>query len=206
MSKAHAFPPDPLAPWAEFVPNTSSMTADELYALPDDGWQYELVEGRLVRMPPEGFQASKLAMRLGARIALFVEERALGAVTGEAGGYEISLAGQQDTVLAPDVGFIRDDRLPPHLPFNEEKAVPFAPDLAVEVASPHQYRPELAAKARRYLAAGTQLVWVVWPRHRRVDVWRPGDAQPSVSLGMTDTLDGLGVLPGFTYPLADLFH
>lgn len=39
----------------------------------------------------------------------------------------------------------------------------FTPDLAVEVASPDQYRPEMAAKARIYLDAGVPLVWVVWP-------------------------------------------
>ena len=33
--------------------------------LPDDGWQFELVEGRLVRMPPSGLDASMLALRLG---------------------------------------------------------------------------------------------------------------------------------------------
>jgi hypothetical protein len=41
------------------------MTTEELLALPDDGWQYELVEGRLVRLPPSGLDASKLALRLG---------------------------------------------------------------------------------------------------------------------------------------------
>lgn len=28
--------------------------ADDLLTLPDDGWQYELVEGRLIQMPPAG--------------------------------------------------------------------------------------------------------------------------------------------------------
>ena len=47
---------------------------------------------------------------------------------------------------------------------------PLAPDLAVEVASENQYTPGMAAKACLYLRFGTRLVWVVWPRYRRVDV------------------------------------
>src|SRR5919204_3339289 len=77
--------------------------------------------------------------------------------------------------------------------------------LAAEIASPNQYGREMGAKARRYLRAGTRLVWIVWPRRRQVDVWCPGDQTPSQTLGLADSLDGLDVVPGFTYPLAKLF-
>ena len=196
---------DTLAPWGEIVPNVSPMTVDDLLALPEDGWQYELVEGRLVRMPPSGYRASRIAGRLYAAVLAFVDAHALGAVTPPDGGYDLGPAGQKDTTLAPDVAFVRADRLPPHATFDEDKAVPFAPDLAAEVASPHQYRPGMAKKAQRYLAAGTQLVWIIWPKPREVDVWRPGDTQPSQTLSARETLDGSPVLPGFTYPVGDLF-
>jgi hypothetical protein len=38
-----------------------------------------------------------------------------------------------------------------------------------------------------------------------VDVWRQGTDGPIATLGMGDALDGLDVLPGLTYPVADLF-
>jgi hypothetical protein len=63
----------------------------------------------------------------------------------------------------------------------------------------------MGVKARRYLRAGTRLVWIVWPRRWQVDVWCPGDQTPSQTLGLADSLDGLDVVPGFTYPLAKLF-
>ncbi|HWE60697.1 MAG TPA: hypothetical protein VHB98_03225, partial [Chloroflexota bacterium] len=68
MTQAHAFPADTLAPWAELVADIDPMTAEELAALPDDGWQYELVEGTLVRMPPSGLEASSISMILGAAL------------------------------------------------------------------------------------------------------------------------------------------
>nr|MDQ2831864.1 Uma2 family endonuclease [Chloroflexota bacterium] len=74
----------------------------------------------------------------------------------------------------------------------------------VEIASPTQYRPAMKAKAARYLAGGTALVWVVWPKRQQVDVWRRGDNKP-LTLGIGDTLDGETVVPGFSYPVAALF-
>lgn len=194
-----------LAPWADLVPDAADMTTEQLLALPDDGWRYELVEGRLVRMPPSGLDASALALRLGGALLAYVEAHDLGLVSGADGGYEIARAGGKPTTLAPDAAFIRADRLPPHIHFDTSKAVPFAPDLAVEIASPNQYRRKMGAKARRYLAAGTRMVWIVWPRRREVDVWRTGDSGASRTLDLADRLDGLDVVPGFSYPVARLF-
>jgi Uma2 family endonuclease len=111
----------------------------------------------------------------------------------------------QHTELGPDVAFVRAENVPPRTSPIYAKAWPVAPDLAVEVASPNQHRPEMGEKAKRYLAAGVRMVWVVWPRRRQVDVWRAGDVQPRATLGMTDYLDGMDVVPGFTCPVADLF-
>ncbi len=63
-SVVRAVPPEPVAPWAEVVPDMPPLTEDDLLALPDDGWQYELVEGVLVRMPPSGKRATRIARRL----------------------------------------------------------------------------------------------------------------------------------------------
>lgn len=205
MSQAHALPPQPLAPWAEIVPNTPRMTTDDLDALLEDGWQYELVEGVLVRMPLSGGEASSIAMRLGGRLSVYVEDNDLGAITGADGGYRPDPAHPRDTELAPDVAFVRKDRVPDHASPDYPKAWPIAPDLAVEVASPKQYRPGMCAKAKLYLSFGTRLVWVIWPRWQQVDVWWPGDTQPSATLSAGDRLDGLDIVPGFTYPVEKLF-
>ena len=195
-----------LAPWAELVPDKGPMTVDELLALPDDGWMYELVEGRLVRMPASGFEASRIAVRLIIALGTFVQAHGLGAITGSDGTYDLTQPGDAaDTGLVPDVAFVRAERIPPRTSPEYAKAPRLAPDLAVEVVSPHQYRPEMAAKTQRYLAAGVRLVWVIWPQRQQVDVWRPGSNGPVATLVVSDTLDGQDVLPGFTYPVAELF-
>jgi Uma2 family endonuclease len=198
---------DTLAPWAESVPDAPfPMTHDMLLALPDDGWSYEVVEGRLVRMPGSRFGDSAIGLLVGAALASYVAPRGLGMVTGADGIYSLPQPGTTDeTLLSPDAAFVAVGRYPPAGSREFNAILHLAPDLVVEVASPNQYRPEMAEKARRYLVAGVRLVWVVWPRPREVDVWRPGVATAVQTLGMSDSLDGLDVLPGFAHPVAAIF-
>jgi Uma2 family endonuclease len=193
-----------LAPWAEIVPNAGPMTVQKVLALPDDGWRYEVVEGVLVRVGGSSYRATRIAGRLFAVLLAYVLAQDLGDVTPPDGTYDLDAAGRSRTGLVPDVGFIRADRLP--LITDPDGAVPFAPDLAVEVASPKQGRKAMGAKAMRYLAAGTQLVWIIYPRWQQVDLWREGDTQPGATLGVGDLLDGEAVIPGFTHPVAALFQ
>lgn len=191
-----------LAPWGKVIPAERLLTVEDLLARPDDGQRYELVEGRLIRMPAAGgYSATQLAVRLILALGNFLVDHPVGSITAPDGTYELG----PRTGLVPDVGFIRADRVPAPSSPAHEKAIAGAPDLAIEMVSPTQYRPEMAAKARHYLAAGTSLVWVVWPRRKQVDVWRPGDVKPSATLKVGDQLDGEDVISGFRYPAAHLF-
>jgi len=209
MSAQWVIPPShTLAPWAEIVPGVGPTAVDALLTMPDDGWRYEVVEGVLVRVAGSGLWATTIGRRLAGRLGDFVEDHDLGAVSGADGVYKFSGA---ETGLLPDVGFIDA----PHraLVPDINKPVPFAPDLAAEVASPSQDAAHMAAKVRIYLRGGTRLVWVMWPERQAVDVWRPGDLRPdpdamcpSATLDAGDLLDGEDVVPGFHTPLARLLR
>jgi Uma2 family endonuclease len=191
-----------IAPWAETVPGAPShMTVDDLLDWPDDGYRYELVEGVLVRMAGTRPQAGRVTRRLQLPLTLYVHAHDLGTVTLPDEVYDFEHSGQPNTGLLPDLGFyhaFRESLVEPNRPY------PFAPDLAVEVTGAAQKQNEMDAKARRYLSAGTALVWVVWPEKRAVDVWRAGDVKPT-TLSIGATLDGEGVVAGFTFRVADLF-
>jgi len=200
---------DILAPWAQIVPGAGPMTVDDLLTLPDDEWQYEVVEGVLVRMAGSGNVATIIAGLILTALNVFVRPRRLGRVTGADGVYRFQGA---ETGLLPDVGFYGMALFPRVV--DRDKPVPFAPELAVEVASPSQTSSAMAAKAARYLHGGVRLVWVVWPGARTVDVWhaddlrpRPEDMRPARTLRADagDALDGEDVVLGFSHPLADIF-
>ncbi|GAC1399432.1 MAG: Uma2 family endonuclease [Chloroflexota bacterium] len=177
------------------------VTVDDLLTMPDDGHVYEVVTGILVRMAGSGKRATTIAAELLGELRAYVRPRRLGLVTGADGVYKFPGA---ETGLLPDVGFYSAER--DALIVDDEKPIPFAPDLAVEVASPSQDADDLAAKARIYLRGGTRLVWVVWPQAQHIDVWHTERLdRPAATLNAGNTLDGEDVLPGFTCAVAAVF-
>lgn len=204
MSTAPYRTPRPHAPWAERVPGVGPMTiADFLVYEGTDGSRYELVDGVLVRMAGTRPEAGDVTRRLIFPLAAHVRAHGLGTVTLPDEVYDFERTGQPNTGLLPDIGFFYAYRAPlvdPHEPY------PFAPDLAVEVAGTSQDQDALDAKARRYLAGGTALVWVIWPERRVVDVWHSDTMHhPVATLTADDTLSGEEVVAGFTFRVADLF-
>jgi Uma2 family endonuclease len=56
---------------------------------------------------------------------------------------------------------------------------------------------------QEYFGAGVELVWVVYPLQRSIQVF--ASASESRVLGESDELDGGGVLPGFRLKISELF-
>jgi Uma2 family endonuclease len=179
---------------------TRTITADELLTMPDDGRRYELYRGELREVSPSGFEASYIGALFVAEIGAFARRHGLGAVTMADGGYLFEVG--PDTVRAPDVAFIRADRLPPP---DQRAGYPNAvPDLVIEVVSPNDTRHEVADKVAFYLERGVPLVWTVWPRPREVVAHRPGEGPQTFREG--DVLTAEDVLPGFRLPVEDVFR
>jgi Uma2 family endonuclease len=177
----------------------SSYTAKEVFEMPrDDTHRYELVRGHLEVRDHTGFQHGRISARICSALETYVTQHALGICLTADVGYWIER--NPDTVRIPDVSFIRLDRLPPELP---ETCPEMPPDLAIEVRSPSDRTRSLNDKIAQYLQTGVRMVWVIEPRTRTVTVYQPG-ADP-VELAENETLDGGAVVPGFRYPIADLF-
>ena len=160
--------------------------------------RHELVKGELRTMAPAGFDHGAIGINLAVELLQYVKKRKLGTVVGPDTGFII--AHNPDTVRAPDVAFVRRDRVPTPRPV---KFWPGAPDLAVEVVSPGDTVFEVDEKVQEWLDAGTGEVIVVNPRQKTVKVFRKG--QTAVVLGIADTLENLSVVPGFRCAVADIF-
>ncbi len=184
---------------AETATASRLITAAEFQALPDDGRRLELVRGEVVEMAGTGMEHTVVAMTLGSELSVHVRQHGLGVVGGADAG--CWLERDPDTVLIPDAVFWSTARLSAGpLPTSFAEAVP---DLVVEVVSPNDKRTDVYRKVAMWLAAGVQVVWVVWPASATVHVYR-SDADLRV-LGASDTLSGDELLPGFALPLAAVF-
>jgi Uma2 family endonuclease len=188
------------------APATSSgerlFTLADLAQLPDDlpsgPVKWELDFGRLIAMPPPGYEHSFSQSTIVTRLKTQGEYRGFGEALGEV---TIVLQRDPDLARAPDACFIVAARLPVRT--NASGYLLTIPDLVVEIRSPNDTLAELERKTQLYLNAGVRVVWVLDPigqqlietRNGTSRIWTPGE---------TVTLDDL--IPGFAVALADLLR
>lgn len=174
-----------------YVANMTSplMTAEELLHLNIPDKRTELVRGRLIVREPAGYRHGAVAMNLTLRLGQHVQLTGAGQLLAAETGF--TLFRNPDTVRAPDVGFVRRDRIP-----TETRGFPeMAPDLAVEVLSPGDRPGETLAKVADWLEAGVRLVWVIDAERRIARIYRQEGTESL--LNEADELVGEDVLPGF---------
>jgi Uma2 family endonuclease len=175
-------------------------TEQELQSLPDDGFIHEVLNGELVTSPKEGFQHAVICGRLLFALGTFNRRHRLGVVLGSSAGYWMF----NRKCRAPDVSFIPKARLE-SLRFSPSAKIffPGAPNLAVEVISPSNTRTEMDDRLRDFFASGTQIAWLISPDTESAEVCRSLTQRRLVGPG--GELDGEHLLPGFGYPINDLF-
>jgi Uma2 family endonuclease len=178
---------------------TKPMTADELLAIPDDGYRYELIEGELRRMSPAGDEHGLVGMELAIPLGSHIKKNKLGKLYLAETGFLIGT--NPDTVRAPDIAFVRMERIKETPGLKGYRLG--APDLVVEVVSPGDTVSEVEEKVSEWLEAGARMVWVVSPKLHTVTVYR--SLTDIVTLTEKDTLVGGDVVPGFQIRIAEIF-
>ncbi|HEY0797863.1 MAG TPA: Uma2 family endonuclease [Candidatus Baltobacteraceae bacterium] len=138
----------------------------------DDKPYFESLGGQLVRkMSPRRMHA-----RLQVRIATWLDEWA--GASGEVGmeWRFYFLRTTHPSSLLPDVAYVSYERLPRTLPEDARERPRVAPDIAVEIWSPGDRAAVLSEKVRLYLANGSRVVIVVYPKRRKI-VFHSTDAE-----------------------------
>lgn len=172
------------------------ITGEEFFLMPESQHS-ELIYGEIVPMAPVGELHGDRAGNVYLALKMFCQATQAGRVLIETGYY---LARDPDLVRAPDVSFIRRERLtaPPVQGYRDGP-----PDLAVEVLAPGDTATQVSEKITEYFDAGTAEIWIVDPYLKQVHVHRPEGAH---TLRGTDILEGQGALAGFSLPLSRLFE
>ncbi len=173
-------------------------TIEEFMQSPGNGKRYELVKGELVEIPPVGEEHGGIKSNMHGYIWQYVQRQQLGKVYTSDTSFVIDA--QNATVRQPDVAFVSRERV-----VRTTGAMPFPPDLAVEVVSLNDLWTEVDEKIEEYLQAGVRLIWVINPRRQVVYVYRQGVAGRQ-TLQLQDELDGENVLPGFRLRVNALFE
>jgi Uma2 family endonuclease len=158
--------------------------------------RFELIDGQIVEKgttEERGIIAGNIAALLGAHL----RPEKLGRLTHRV--YHRIPADNYNGLL-PDIAYTRRERA---LPIVRVGSVPQMPDLVVEVKSADDLIIMMHRKAAYYIENGTQMVWLVFPEKRVIEVYYAnGDLQ---ILTEADELSGGEVLPGFTLAVSELF-
>ena len=146
------------------------LTADDFFALPDDGKRYEVLAGELYVNPPPAFSHQDVAKRLFRQLYEFFEGKGVGEVFFAPLGVVLS----QHDVAEPDLIVVDD---PSQF---SQRGIEGPPLLVVEILSPSNARHDRVTKAARYLALGVEHYWIVDPRRRHVLCQRVEDGRWAV--------------------------
>jgi len=172
-----------------------TITEFEVFLQEHPNGLYELINGEIVeKLPTE--EPSLIAGNIFAELRTHVKANDLGRVAFEV---RRRIPDDEHNARLPDVEFTSKDRL---LPVVREGAVPQMPDLTVEIKSPTDTYIGLREKAIYYLKNGSQLVWLVYPDKKQVEIHTRDSVH---TLYIDDTLDGGDVLPDFKLSVADMF-
>ena len=156
---------------------------------------FELIHGEIVeKMVTQ--EHGVIVVNIASEIRFYLKSNPIGVV-----GVEISHRSRDDDFneRKPDIAFQQMSKEQ----IVKQGAVPTMPDLAVEVKSPTNTYKELRDKAIYYLENGSQLVWLVYPEKKLVEVYRSTDDIDILTAD--DTLLGFDVLPNFVLPVNDIF-
>jgi Uma2 family endonuclease len=179
---------------------TKLVTAEELEAMGEDA-PFELIRGELRRVSPTHGWHGLVSGSFAREFFQYSDTILPGAVFIAEAGYFAEH--DPDTVIAPDVFFIRRDRMPSKGELVADY-VRVPPDAVVEVRSPSNTWAEIDEKVTIYLGTGVRLVLVADPGRETIRVRTPEGRDET--LAVDDVLDGGDALPGFRVPVARFFR
>ena len=173
------------------------LTLREFEELADDGTRHELNKGQLVSVTYPKFRHSWVAQNIHDGLSPYVREKKIGRVFSEVA---YLLSEDPPTLRIPDVSYLSQEHIQQA---SSDGYVPGGPELAVEIVSPSASAEDLQEKVEQYLASGSQVVWVVYPKTRTIHVFP--QAAASAALGEDDLLEELQLFPGWSVPVTELF-
>lgn len=182
----------------------TSVTTEQLLAMPEDGVDRELIRGELRERPMT--TRNRFHTRTVARITYCLENwrRSRPGEEGEVHTAEVGtiLRRDPDSTVGIDVAYF--SAIVMARQNDSTTLIEGVPVLAVEVLSPSDKLAEIREKVIEYLDSGVQIVWVVDPYFRTVQVHRRGFAPVQYNCENRIRLDE--GLPGLDVAVIELFE
>ncbi|PWU11195.1 MAG: hypothetical protein C5B50_23780 [Verrucomicrobia bacterium] len=148
-------------------------------------------EGDIIIMAPEGGSSGLGSSKLIAVFDYWAERDGTGRVFGSSAGFILP----NGAMRAPDVAWVRNERLSVLTEEQWQKFLPLCPDFVLELRSPTDSLRRLQEKMEEYRQNGAQLGWLLDPKTKRLHVYAPGAEVQIVDL--PGRVSGDPILKGF---------
>ncbi|MEM7066764.1 MAG: Uma2 family endonuclease [Cyanobacteria bacterium P01_B01_bin.77] len=185
------------------IPQTLYVTDEqflELVRANPDLRMERTAQGEVIIMSPTGSEGGNRNAEFTIDLGIWNRRKKLGMVFDSSTGFKLP----NGNTRAPDTAWVKQERWDALTLEQRKGFAPICPDFVLELASETDDIEVLQAKMREYLDNGCSLGWLVDPKTRRVEIYRPD--QPVEVLQNPKTLSGEEILPGFELKLNTLFR
>jgi Uma2 family endonuclease len=164
------------------------------------GERYELVDGIAYAMAAPNDRHQAILMELARQIANFLVDKPCKVRPAP---YDVRLFYEEDesddVVVQPDISVICDESK------RGNEGCRGAPDLVIEILSPHNTAIEMHRKFELYQDSGVREYWIVNPDRNVVTAYRLEDGRYVTELYRVADTARTSVLPGLEVPLNAVF-
>ena len=174
------------------------VTAQDYRALPEDGKQYQLIEGDLYMAPAPNRFHQDISRNIEFGMLKYLEHHPIGKVYDAP--FDVYL--DNDNVFQPDLVFVARQN---YRVFTDA-GVEGVPDLVVEILSPGTAQLDRKNKQRVYASSGVKELWLVDPETTTAAVYylKQNASQPAAVYSTTDRFTS-SYFPDLVFSVADFF-
>jgi Uma2 family endonuclease len=128
--------------------------------------------GDLILMWPTGLEGGGADLEIGTDLTIWARKDGRGKSFGSNAGFTLP----DGSMRSPDAAWLSWERWNALAPKERERFGHVTPEFVIELRSKSDKLPTLQKKMRMWIANGVDLAWLVDPKRRVVEVYRPGEA------------------------------
>ncbi|HEY9875668.1 MAG TPA: Uma2 family endonuclease [Candidatus Obscuribacterales bacterium] len=152
-------------------------------------------KGELIIMPPTGGESGSRNFEIYIDLGNWNRQNSLGKAFDSSTGFRLP----NGATRSPDVAWVRMERWEALTSAERKKFLPLCPDFAIELVSETDDLKDVREKMQEYLDNGLRLGWLINPKTRQVEIYRPN--RELEVLQSPTSLSGEDLLPGFVLDL-----
>ena len=155
--------------------------------------------GKLLIMSPTGGETGNRNFELYIDLGNWNRKKGLGKAFDSSTGFQLPNGAKR----SPDLSWITLKKWNALTPAQRRKFLPICPDFVVELVSESDDLQEIEEKMQEYLENGLGLGWLIIPKTRQVQIYRPQQALEILESPMS--LSGESILVDFVLDLTPIW-